>query len=112
MAGSGKAKALWVKAKAALDSAGLVFSYVLSEYAGHETVLSRAAVLSGHTQIISVGGDGTIQKVVSGVYSQASCTSFCSLYASFVMEVNVSNYRDWAFFNNLFQSFTAFDIRN
>jgi len=70
MAGSGKAKALWAKAKAALDSTGLVFSYMLSEYAGHETVLAREAVLDGYRQIISVGGDGTIQKVVNGVYSQ------------------------------------------
>jgi len=69
-AGSGKAKALWGKIKNALEAAGLVFDYALSEYAGHETVLSRAAVLSGYAQIISVGGDGTIQKVVAGVYSQ------------------------------------------
>lgn len=69
-AGSGKAKALWGKIKNALEAAGLIFDYTLSEYAGHETVLSRAAVLSGYTQIISVGGDGTIQKVVTGIYSQ------------------------------------------
>ena len=69
-AGSGKAKALWGKIKNTLEAAGLVFDYAPSEYAGHETVLSRAAVLSGYAQIISVGGDGTIQKVVAGVYSQ------------------------------------------
>ena len=69
-AGSGKAKSLWGKIKKTLEASGFVFDYALSEYAGHETVLSRAAVLSGHTQIISVGGDGTIQKVVAGIYSQ------------------------------------------
>ena len=69
-AGSGKTKALWSKIKSALEAAGLVFEYAFSEYAGHETVLSRAAVLGGYTQIISVGGDGTIQKVVNGIYSQ------------------------------------------
>ncbi len=70
MAGSGKSKALWSKIKATLESAGLVFEYALSEYAGHESVLSREAALGGYRQIISVGGDGTIQKVVNGVYSQ------------------------------------------
>ena len=69
-AGSGKTKALWSKIKSALEAAGLVFEYAFSEYAGHETVLSRAAVLGGYAQIISVGGDGTIQKVVNGIYSQ------------------------------------------
>ena len=70
MAGAGKAKALWNKIKTGLESADLVFEHALSEYAGHEAVLSRDAVLGGYTQIISVGGDGTIQKVVNGLYSQ------------------------------------------
>ena len=70
IAGSGKGKELWDKIKKELDVAGLVFDYAFSEYAGHETVLSKAAVLGGYTQIISIGGDGTIQKVVTGIYSQ------------------------------------------
>ena len=70
IAGSGKGKELWDKIKNELDAAGLVFDYAFSEYAGHETVLSKAAVLGGYTQIISIGGDGTIQKVINGIYSQ------------------------------------------
>ena len=69
-AGSGKGKELWGKIKTELDAVGLIFDYVFSEYAGHETVLSKTAVLGGYAQIISVGGDGTIQKVVNGIYSQ------------------------------------------
>ena len=69
-AGAGKGKELWGKIKNELHSGGLIFDYAFSEYAGHEAVLSKTAVLGGYTQMISVGGDGTIQKVVNGFYLQ------------------------------------------
>jgi len=69
-AGSGKTIKLWEAIKTALEASGLILEYAFSEYAGHEAILSREAILRGHAQIIAVGGDGTIQKVVRGVYMQ------------------------------------------
>ena len=86
MAGAGKTKALWNKIKTGLESADLVFEHALSEYAGHEAVLSRDAVLGGYTQIISVGGDGTIQKVVNGLYSQKKIL-YCPFLSFYIIKL-------------------------
>ena len=43
---------------------------VFSEYAKHESKLSQNAIKEGFTQIISVGGDGTLHHIVNGIMSQ------------------------------------------
>ena len=69
-AGSGKAKKIWEKTKKELTRLEVSFDYSISEYAGHEQEISKNAVVNGYSQIISIGGDGTTQKVVRGVYMQ------------------------------------------
>ena len=68
--GSGKTRGRWKKIKHELIAAGIRFEFGLTQYSGEEASLAASAVTKGFQKIIVVGGDGTMQKVVSGVYSQ------------------------------------------
>jgi YegS/Rv2252/BmrU family lipid kinase len=47
---------------------GYEFEDVVTEYPGHATELSRRALKSGYSTIMSVGGDGTMNEVVNGFF--------------------------------------------
>ncbi len=49
---------------------GIEADLVFSEYAGHTTVLIHEAIEKGYRKIISMGGDGTLNEVVNGIFSQ------------------------------------------
>jgi diacylglycerol kinase (ATP) len=57
----------WPEAKAALEEAGVDFSYVVSEHSRHPVDLAEEAVREGFSPIIAAGGDGTIGDVVNGM---------------------------------------------
>jgi diacylglycerol kinase (ATP) len=46
---------------------GLKGDALLSEHAGHLSALAAQAIVSGATQLVVVGGDGTVYEVVNGV---------------------------------------------
>jgi diacylglycerol kinase (ATP) len=52
-----------------LRSINLDFDYQLTEVPGHATDIAQLAVKNGYQMVISVGGDGTINEVVNGLYS-------------------------------------------
>lgn len=68
--GSGKTRGRWKKIKHELIVAGAKFEFSLTKYSGEEASLAASAVIKGYQKIIVVGGDGTMQKVVSGLYGQ------------------------------------------
>jgi YegS/Rv2252/BmrU family lipid kinase len=51
-----------------LRSTGLDFDHQLTEAPGHATDIAQLAVKNGYQVVVSVGGDGTINEVVNGLY--------------------------------------------
>jgi diacylglycerol kinase (ATP) len=62
----------WPHIVALLKSLGLRFEHDLTEAPGHAIDLARDAVGKGYQQVVSVGGDGTINEVVNGLYAAGS----------------------------------------
>ncbi len=72
-AGAGRSGRRWPPIQAHLKDIGLRFDFTLTEAPGHATELARDAARNGHDMIVSVGGDGTLNEVVNGLY-QAGAT--------------------------------------
>lgn len=51
-----------------LKKIGITFDYVLTEAPGHAVELASKAVDNGYGLIVAVGGDGTLNEVVNGLY--------------------------------------------
>jgi YegS/Rv2252/BmrU family lipid kinase len=51
---------------------GLQFEYSLTEAPGHAIELARDAAKNGYDMVVSVGGDGTINEVVNGLYASGN----------------------------------------
>lgn len=62
----GRAKKKWPKYQEALENAGLDFEMQWTEYAGHAIDLARQAS-KDHALIVSFGGDGTINEIITGI---------------------------------------------
>lgn len=71
-AGAGRTARKWPQLKKLLQSTGLHFDYDLTEGPGHAIELARSAVGMGYALVVSVGGDGTINEVVNGLYETGS----------------------------------------
>ena len=70
-AGKRKGEKDWLEIAAQLTAAGIKFASVFSEHRGHAVVLTRKYVENGYRNIIVVGGDGTLNEVVNGIFTQA-----------------------------------------
>lgn len=68
-AGAGRTGRKWPRIMDLLKSLGLRFDHELTEAPGHATEIARSAVRQGYEQVVSVGGDGTINEVVNGLYA-------------------------------------------
>jgi YegS/Rv2252/BmrU family lipid kinase len=51
-----------------LKSLGLRFEHDLTEAPGHARELAKSAARNGYELVVSIGGDGTINEVVNGLY--------------------------------------------
>lgn len=72
-AGNGKGKEDWDTISGLLKEKGIPYSYKLTERKGHATELAALAIEEGFRKIISVGGDGTLNEIVNGVFSNNIC---------------------------------------
>ncbi|MFC1870456.1 diacylglycerol/lipid kinase family protein [Chloroflexota bacterium] len=72
MAGAGKTAKKWPQIMALLRSIGLRFEHDLTEAPGHAVELAKAAARKGYDLVVSVGGDGTINEIVNGLYDAGS----------------------------------------
>jgi diacylglycerol kinase (ATP) len=68
-AGRGAVARGYRELRAALDARGLEHDTVLTERAGEETEAARAALEAGYRYLVAVGGDGTVQGVVNGMFA-------------------------------------------
>lgn len=60
----------WKEISRLLTEAGISFSNVFTESPDHAFKLARKYINAGFRKIIVVGGDGTLNEVVNGVYNQ------------------------------------------
>jgi len=68
VAGAGRTAKKWPEIRARLESLDLRFDYDLTEAPGHARELAKSAASQGYELVVSVGGDGTINEVVNGLY--------------------------------------------
>ena len=71
-AGAGKTGKYWPDIKSVLKKVGLRFEHDITEAPGHAIELAKNAVKKGYRIVVPVGGDGTINEVVNGIYSSGS----------------------------------------
>lgn len=67
-AGAGKTAKRWPYIMQFLKKIGVKFEHDLTEAPGHAIELAKNAVSKGYKLIVPVGGDGTINEVVNGMY--------------------------------------------
>ena len=72
VAGSGKGMRVWKEVSAALKNADIDFHWAVSEYAGHATAIVLEARKNGFEKFIAIGGDGTLNQVINGIFSANS----------------------------------------
>lgn len=71
MASIGKGGKDWPVIKDLLTAAGVDFDFVLTEHPGHAIELVRDHITEkGYKKIVSVGGDGTNNEVINGIFTQ------------------------------------------
>lgn len=70
-AGKRKGEKDWIEIAALLTEAGIKFVTVFTEHRGHAVLLTRKYIENGYRNIIVVGGDGTLNEVVNGIFTQA-----------------------------------------
>ncbi|MBS1788155.1 MAG: diacylglycerol kinase family lipid kinase [Acidobacteria bacterium] len=70
-AARGRAKREWSKARLELCKRGVNFKEHLTSKPGEACEATRQALLAGEVCVIAVGGDGTLNEVVSGYFGEA-----------------------------------------
>lgn len=63
----------WDKISGILDSKGFLYDTSFTERRGHAIEISTEGINAGYRRIIIVGGDGTMNEVVNGVFEQNTC---------------------------------------
>jgi YegS/Rv2252/BmrU family lipid kinase len=74
-AGKRKGEKDWHEIAAKITAAGIKFVHAFTEHRGHAVVLTRKHIESGYRNIIVVGGDGTLNEVVNGIFQQKEIPS-------------------------------------
>jgi len=72
VAGAGKTAKKWPQIRALLTNIGLRFEHDLTEAPRHAIELAKSAAQKGYELVVSVGGDGTINEIVNGLYDAGS----------------------------------------
>jgi len=72
VAGAGKTARLWPQIMGLFKGQGLRFEHDITEAPGHAIALAREAAVKGYNMLVSVGGDGTINEIVNGIYASGN----------------------------------------
>lgn len=70
-AGKRKGEKDWLEIAAQITAAGIDFINIFTEHKNHAVVLTRKYIENGFRNIIVVGGDGTLNEVVNGIFTQS-----------------------------------------
>jgi YegS/Rv2252/BmrU family lipid kinase len=74
-AGRGKGLRDWHVIAEFLTRAQLPFTVKFTESKGHAVILTQEGIKDGYRKIITVGGDGTLNEVVNGIFTNMGCTA-------------------------------------
>jgi diacylglycerol kinase (ATP) len=66
-AGAGRSGRAWPRLVRILTHSGFALEWAATSRPGEATDLARRAVAAGHTLVVAVGGDGTVNEVVNGI---------------------------------------------
>src|SRR4051812_15331753 len=69
-AGRGQIRHLQDKMRGRLDELGIRGEWVKTTGPGDATRMTRQAIASGHTTVIAVGGDDTVNEVINGIENE------------------------------------------
>lgn len=72
-AGNGRGEKDWSKIEELLRKEGILFKMKFTERKGHAIDLTVNGISEGFRKIITVGGDGTLNEVLNGVFTNGSC---------------------------------------
>jgi YegS/Rv2252/BmrU family lipid kinase len=72
-AGNGKGKKDWTRISTLLKDVELTFTVKFTERKGDAIIYTTDGISAGYRKIITVGGDGTLNEVVNGVFSNNKC---------------------------------------
>lgn len=72
-ASGGRGHRKWPLLQQQLRAANIKYCYHLSQHKGHCAELTRKAVQAGQRNFVAVGGDGTANEVVNGIFQAATC---------------------------------------
>lgn len=70
LAGGGKGKSDWPSIKNLLAKHGISYDYAFTEHKYHAVEITVKAINNGYSKIIAMGGDGTLNEVVNGIFIQ------------------------------------------
>jgi YegS/Rv2252/BmrU family lipid kinase len=90
-AGKRRGRKDWNKISALLKKEELLFRVKFTERKGHAITIIREAISAGFRKFITVGGDGTLNEVVNGVFTNDSCPTMDIVLA--LIPVGTGN--DW-----------------
>jgi YegS/Rv2252/BmrU family lipid kinase len=74
-AGKAKGKKDWKKISGLLTAHHISFVSVFTDSKGHAIRLTHEGIADGYRKFIIVGGDGTLNEVVNGIFTQDFCPS-------------------------------------
>jgi YegS/Rv2252/BmrU family lipid kinase len=74
-AGRGKGEKDWRRISRILTAGQISFDHVFTKSQRHAISLTRESISDGYRKFIVVGGDGTMNEVVNGVFTQVMCPS-------------------------------------
>ena len=73
--GNGRSRLKWPIIEGLLKQYAFEFDYAFTEYPGHSKKLVQQAIKQNISNIISVGGDGTLHNIVNGIMAQSVVAS-------------------------------------
>jgi len=91
-AGSGRGSKDWPIIKSTLESKGLDFDFEFTKKRYHAVELTVTAINNGYRYILAVGGDGTVNEIVNGIFIQQATSTKDILLGT----IAVGTGNDWA----------------
>jgi YegS/Rv2252/BmrU family lipid kinase len=72
-AGNGKGRKDWDRISDILDKNDIRFNVKTTQRKCHATEFARELIAGGYRKIISIGGDGTLNEIINGIFTQDHC---------------------------------------